>query len=148
MNIYLKLIILLNGLLWAKSSYGKFVSGNFVDNLGKTLTAFASKNPYPWYKDFLNNVAIPNSQIFGTLTLYGEAFAALTLTFIPLYLFFKPANQILRLLLILGLLTGAFLNLIFWLAAGWTSPSTDSLNLVMLGVQVIALFAILKHSKK
>lgn len=146
--MYLKLIIALNGFIWLRSSYGKFTAGNFPDNLGKTLGAFASKNPYPFYKDFLNNVAIPNSQLFGSLTLYGEAFAALTLTFLPIYLLFNPASKAIRYLLALGLLTGAFLNLIFYFAAGWTSPSTDSLNLLMFGIQIISLFAILKPHKK
>lgn len=145
MDKYLLLIIIANGLIWARSSYGKFTSADFVGGLGTTLEKFASKNPYPFYKDFLQNFAIPNSQIFGFLTLYAEAFAAITLTLISLYLLFKSGNKLALILLSLGLLTGAFLNLIFYFAAGWTSSSTESLNLLMLVVQTISLIYIFKR---
>lgn len=125
--------------MWAKSGYGKFVSGNFADNLGKTLTAFASKNPYPWYKDFLNNIAIPNSQLFGNLTLYGEMLSAVALIGGSIYLLTKGVNKLVLLGLMTALLGGMFLNLIFWFAAGWTSPATDSVNLLMFTVQLVGM---------
>lgn len=129
---YFYLILLANGLIWLRSSYGKFASGNFVQGLGGTLERFASKNPYSWYKDFLQNVAIPNSQTIGMVVLWGEAFVALAIV--------GGAVFKMKRVLILGLLGGAVLNVLFWLAAGWTSPSTDSLNLLMLVIELVGIF--------
>ncbi len=144
-NIYILAIIMFIGLVWTRSSIGKFLEGNFAGTLNETLIRFASKNPYPWFKGFLENFAIPNSQVFGYLTLYGELFTAVTTLVIPFYLLFsKQINKNSLILLLLGLKVGIFLNLIFWLASGWLSPSTYSLNLLMLGVQVILAFYIYK----
>ncbi|MBI4037034.1 hypothetical protein HY385_01280 [Candidatus Daviesbacteria bacterium] len=140
---YLWWIILASGLIWLRSSVSKFSSGNFVENLGGTLTKFASKNPYPFYKNFLENVAVLNSQIFGLLTLWGEFLIAISLVGGAIILLINPGKlKTVKVPLMVGLLGGAFLNLIFWLASGWTSPSTDSLNLLMLVVQVIAFIAL------
>ena len=46
------------------------------------------------------------------------------------------------LLLAGGLVVGLFLNLNFWLAAGYTSPSTDGLNLLMMIVEALGIFYI------
>ncbi|OGE41467.1 hypothetical protein A3E86_05225 [Candidatus Daviesbacteria bacterium RIFCSPHIGHO2_12_FULL_47_45] len=139
-------ILLATGLIWLKSSYGKFASGNFVQNLGGTLEKFASKNPYPWEKSFLNQVALPNASFLGTLVLWGEAFAALALTLVSLSLLLKVKTpDFARIILVLGLLVGVILNLIFFLAAGWTSPSTESVNLIMLAIQAIAVVSILRQ---
>lgn len=149
MDKYLLLIILANGLIWLRSSYGKFTSGNFVSNLGATLEKFAGKNPYPPFKDFLENVAIPNFGIFARLTLWGELLTALTLTGVSAYILVGGKTcKYSGPLLILGLLTGMFLNAIFWMAAGYTSPSTDSLNILMFVTQGLALAAVLKLKVK
>lgn len=144
---YLWWIILANGLIWLRSSVGKLSSGNFVENLGGTLTKFASHNPYPFYKNFLENVAVPNSQIFGFLTLWGEFLVAISLVGGAIILLTSPRKlKVVKLPLMMGLLGGVFLNLIFWLASGWTSASTDSLNLLMLVIGLIALIAV-KYAK-
>lgn len=143
MNRALYLILLVVGFIWSRSSWGKLAEGKFVGGLGATLEKFASKNPYPWYKDFLENVAVPNSTTFGYLTMYGEAFAALAITLSAVILLFKKSvNSLVLIVLSLGLATGAFLNAVFWLASGWTSPSTDGLNLLMFAIELIALWAI------
>ncbi len=138
------LMLLADSFIWARSSYGKITGGTFVSGLGGTLTKFASNNPYPWFKTFLQNTAIPNSQAFGALTLVGEAFAAAAITLAALYMLIKGVNKFGLVILILGIITSAFLNLIFWLAAGWTSASTDGLNLFMLLFELIALVYTIK----
>ena len=40
-----------------------------------------------------------------------------------------------------GALVGLFMSLNFYFAAGWTSASTETVNLVMAGVQVILLLS-------
>ena len=139
------LVLLVLSLVWIRSSFTKWASGAFAATLGETLTKFASKNPYPWFKDFLENVAIPNSQLFGLLTIWGETFAAWGSALALLYLLWKKEPQKWAVVLLLGsLVVGAFLNLIFWLASGWTSPSADSLNLLMFLIQSIGIFFTLK----
>lgn len=148
-RVFLLLILMSNGFIWARSSYGKVNTGTFVDGLGATLTRFADKNPYPWFKSFLQSVAIPNSQIFGQLVFWGELLVALSLTLGILYLIFAPKAKcgIVCLAVTLGLFGGVLMNLFFWLAAGYTSPSTDGLNLVMFITQLIGLVYFLKLQK-
>lgn len=142
----LLLVLLSVGLLWLKSSLGKLTSGNFVSNLGGTLTKTADKNPYPFFKQFLLSVAIPNSQIFGSLVMWGEFLSAVAITLGALMLLVNPkANKLVSLLLIAGLAGGAFLNIIFWLGFGYSNASTDSLNLFMAVVEIIGVFTLLKN---
>lgn len=137
---YLYLIMGLLGFIFLRSSIDKIEGGKFVGALAGTLGKFASKNPYPWYKSFLESVAIPNSVLFGNLTMWGEFFAGISLLGVSVILLFKKkVPKILYLVLILGLFVGAFLNVTFWFASSWTSPSTDGLNLVMSGVQIVCL---------
>lgn len=132
------LINLTLGLVWARSSWGKFTGGKFVDSLGITLTKAAEHNPYYWYKSFLQNFAIPNSVIFGQMVLWGEFLVAVTIIFSSVYLL-KKQNKFAYFILILGLIGGFFLNLNFWLAFAWTSPATDSLNLLMGAIELIGV---------
>lgn len=149
MNRYLLSILLFVGLIWSRSSFGKFTSGNFTDGLGVTLGRFADKNPYPWFKSFLQDIAIPNSQLFGQMVLWGELLVAVSLTSGTLYLLLRPRPKcgIICLGLIAGLTGGALMNLFFWLATGYTSPSTDGLNLLMFATQLIGTLYIIRLQK-
>lgn len=141
----LLLILLVIDFIWLKSSYGKFSGGKFVLGMEGTLKKFASENPYPPVKDFLQSVAMPNAPVFGTLTMWGEAMVGITLLISLLWLLFKKGgNNSALLLLLLGLLGGAFLNGVFYLSSGWMSPSSESLNLLMFTIEVIAAFYTLK----
>lgn len=134
------LIILSVGLIWAKSSYGKFTSGSFVSSLDQTLTKILDKNPYPWFKQFLVGAVIPNSQVFGSLVFWGEFLTAVAIVLGSILLLLNPqAGRLTRLMLILGLAGGIFLNTIFWLGFGFTSPSSDSLNLLMIAIEIIGI---------
>jgi len=145
----LLLILFAIGLIWLRSSYGKLTEGTFVQTLGETLSKVAPKNPYPWYKDFLTSVAIPNSKVFGTLVLTGEFLSAVLITAGALGLLLSPRpHKLLSKVLAAGLLIGAFLNLTFWLGFGYTSPSTDTLNLLMAVIQIVGVFYIWKGLKK
>lgn len=143
-NKYLYLIFVVLGFIFLRSSFGKITGGVFVSGLGETLGKFASKNPYPWYKSFLENTAIPNATIFGQLTMWGEVFAGLAIFLSAIILLVKPGSKMVYTLLLSGLLVGVFLNGIFWLAAGHTSPSTDGLNLVMFAVELIGVLFVVK----
>ena len=148
-NKYLYLIFMTAGFIFLRSGYGKVTEGKFVGALASTLGKFAEKNPYPFFKDFLNNFAIPNSQLFGVLTQWGEVLTGLSLFFISAYILFTgKSSKLLYLLLGLGLLGGMFLNGTFYLASGWTSASTESLNLMMFLVELIGLGYILNTRHK
>lgn len=144
------LIILLSvGLLWLRSSFGKFTGGTFVNSLGATLTKTAEKNPYPWFKQFLTSVAIPNSQVFGQMVLWGEFLSAVAITIGAIMLLINPhPNKFMVLVLIAGLAVGVLLNIVFWLGFGYTSPSTDSLNLLMAVVQIVGLIFLMQQFAK
>lgn len=133
-------VILFLGLVWLKSTLGKLTAGKFVDSLSPTLEKFTSGNPHPWYIDFVENSVMPNSKFFGNLIMWGEFLTAISLISSSIYFIFsKKDNKILEYILVLGLLGGALLNLNFWFASGWMSPSGDSLNLLMFAIQVLAL---------
>lgn len=144
-NFYL--IYFVFGFIFLKSSWGKIEGGQFVSGLGGTLEKFASKNPYPWFKEFLTGVAIPNSQLFGNMTMWGEFLTGLGFAVGSLYLLIsKKPSQLGYVVFTLGCLGGFLLNGTFWLAAGWTSASTDTVNLVMMLVGLIGLVYGLKKS--
>jgi thiosulfate dehydrogenase [quinone] large subunit len=140
---YLYLVFLILGFVYLRSSYGKFAGGTFVSTLGETLTKFAAKNPYTWFKSFLESVAIPNAAMFGQLTLWGEVFAGVSVFGSALYLLLRKGNNLVWSILLLGLTVGAFLNGVFWLASGWTSPSTDGLNLVMFVCELVGILFVI-----
>lgn len=144
-NKYLYLIFIIVGFIFLRSGWGKVTGGKFVATLGGTLTKFASENPYPWYKSFLQNIAIPNSYLFGILTMWGEVLVGLSLTLVALYLLVtNRESRMIYMILMIGFLVGMFLNGTFWLAAGWTSPSTESVNLVMFGVETVGFIFTLR----
>lgn len=139
-------ILLSLGLLWARSSYGKLTGGTFVSSLGQTLSKVTDKNPYPFFKQFLTDVAIPNSQLFGQLVLWGELLSAIAITAGSLVLLFNPnAGKLVILGLVAGLVGGLLLNVVFWFGFGYTSPSTDSINLLMAAIEIIGIVVLLKQ---
>lgn len=147
-NRYLYLVFVVIGYIFLKSGFEKITGGKFVDSLGATLTKFAKDNPYPPVKDFLESVAAPNSVVFGFLTQWGEFLAGVNLLALSLYMLFNPKNGVrYSRFMILGFATGLFLNIVFWLAAGHTSASTGSLNLVMGAVNLIGLVFTLNDAK-
>ncbi len=125
--IWLALVRIFFGFLWLQAGIEKLDSGTFVAGMGKTLAAFASKNPYGWEKDFLLNVATPNATLFGALAMYGEILVGLALLFGVL-------SQV-------GVIGGLVMNIAYLFAAGWTSPSTETVNLAMAGVSIILLLS-------
>jgi hypothetical protein len=141
---FLYIIFAVLGFIFLRSGYYKVTEGKFVNGLASTLEKFAAKNPYPWYKDFLNDIAIPNSQIFGILTMWGEVLTGLALILISAFIFITgKSSKLLFLILALGFLGGMALNGAFYLASAWTSPSTEGLNLVMFLIELTGLVFVL-----
>lgn len=137
-------VLLTNGFIFLRSSYGKISEGKFVDSLAPTLEKFGSKNPYPWYKDFLSGSIIPNSNFFGNLIMWGELLSALAIISAGIFMLMRKQSRLTYWLMVVGLLGGLILNVNFYFAAGWTSPSTESLNLLMGLIELIGLLETIK----
>ena len=142
---YLYTILLVTGFIFLRSGCGKIMGGKFTGTLEATLTKFASENPSPTVKDLLTNTAIPSFQILGFLTTWGEFLVGISVIAAAFYLIVvSKNNRNIDLLLTLGLLGGFMLNFVFYFSAGWTSASTESLNLLMMIIQAIGLVFVLK----
>lgn len=147
-NKQMLLIIAFLGLIYLRSGWGKISGGQFIAGLPETLSKFSSKNPYPWIQSFLKDTAIPNSVTFGFMTMWGELLVALALILSAAYILASNKNTTLTAsILIFGLIGGMFLNAVFWFSAGWTSASTDSVNLVMFFVELVGVVYVLKLLK-
>ena len=88
---------------------------------------WAKSNPYPFMTDFLTNTAAPNAAAVVTTIAVVEALVGISL--------------LLGVLTRVGALGGIAMNVIFYLAAGHTSPSTAGINLVMIGAQLGMMIA-------
>lgn len=139
-------ILLFQGFIWLRSGAGKVLGGSFSNSLGTTLEKFASNNPNIWYKNILLAIAIPNARSIATMIVVLEVLTGLLVIISVIFLLIYPKeNKISEAVLILGLAIGFFLNLNFWLASGWTSPTSDGLNLLMMVIEVIGIGVILKQ---
>ncbi len=120
--IWLVLLRIAVGTIWLRSGLLKIPRREYLE-YEKKLQRYMSKNPFPWYRDFLERHLLPNSR--------------------PAGYFFVTAEVLLGLTLIMGLLTvpmaivGAFFNINFRLAAGWRNSSNIPLNYLMIMCQLL-----------
>jgi thiosulfate dehydrogenase [quinone] large subunit len=118
---------------WLNSGAGKIESilvdpNAYFGGLSKVFgVVWAKTNPYPFMTNFLTNTAAPNASTFVTLIAITEVLVGLSL--------------LLGLLTRVGALGGIVMNLIFYFAAGHTSPSTAGINLIMVGAQLAMIIA-------
>ncbi|MCL5411746.1 MAG: hypothetical protein M1150_03330 [Patescibacteria group bacterium] len=149
---WLVLIQMVIGYEWLQSGWEKIHSGTFASTIGKTLAAFtAAKNPNGWYVDFLKSSAIPNKELFANLTMYGELLVGIALLGGGLLLLFTSLGGYARAyfwVLLAALVGGALMNLNFYFAAGWTSPSTSSVNVIMFLIELILIGFVFKFLTK
>ncbi len=152
--LWILLIQAILGIEWLKAGWEK-LGGDFAKSLPKTLAKFASENPYLWYKNFLLNTATPNASLFAFLVKWGEFLAGLIFLIGAVLLFFNLKNKgLVKFILVAVAISSfvtAFMNLNFWLAAGWTSVSTYGFNIVMFLEEIVLLFfaiTILKTTRR
>jgi Na+-translocating ferredoxin:NAD+ oxidoreductase RnfD subunit len=101
-------------------------------NIGKSLEGFAAKTPYSSYANFLKSTAIPNAEMFGNMIRSSELLVGIALVLGGIVLLWQKRLPMVAIwLLALANFGGALMNLNFFLAAGWSSPSTWGVNLVM-----------------
>lgn len=123
---------------WLHSGWGKWSGPGFMGNIGKTFIGFTAKNPNGWYVSFLNSTATPHAIVFGNIIRSGELLIGIALVLGGVLLLAKkrlPAVAIW--LLVVAFFGGALMNLNFYFAAGWTSPSTWGVNVVMCLAELI-----------
>lgn len=143
------LMLLPSALVWLRSGFGKVTEGKFPGILEGILKKFASENPYPFYKSFLENTVIPNAKSVGTFIMWSELVSAVFVIIPLIYLLTqKNKNKIIEYMLIAGLLLGIFLNVNFYLGGAWTNQSKEGLNILMILSQTIGLVFIIKSLKE
>ena len=130
--VWLVLIQWILAFQWLHSAWGKWSSTGFITNIDKTLDGFAAKTPYTAYGDFLSSIAVPNAEAFGNTIRSGEVLVGLALFLGGVLLLFKKrVPSVATWFLVIALFGGALMNLNFFLASGWSSPSTWGINVVM-----------------
>jgi len=132
------------GMVWILSGIGKILSGKFVSNISDIIKWFASNNPFGFYKSFLEVFAIPNAEILGMLIMWSEVFAGIILVISANKLRKKKDISSLKWLTIFSLLVFMFMNINFWLAAGWINIAFYIINALMFAIEVILLYNWLK----
>lgn len=127
---------------WISGGLGKIYEGPFVSTIGKTLVRFENGNPHEWYAGSVLRTAKNFPETFGQLVQWGELLAGIGLVVAILVYGLSTQSQwknMARYTAILSLLGGAFMNANFYYAAGWTSPSTGGLNMLMFLVQAVLI---------
>ena len=118
---------------WLYSGTGKVQSilsnsTAYFAGMSKVFDAvWAKSNPFPFMVDFLTKTAAPNAATVVTIIAIFEVLVGISFLF--------------GVLTRLGALGGIVMNVIFYLAAGHTSPSTAGLGLVMIGAQLAMMIA-------
>jgi uncharacterized membrane protein YphA (DoxX/SURF4 family) len=102
------------------------VSDRWLTVMPKIVARQASENPLSFYKHFLENVVLQNSNLFAQLTAWGETVTGLGLT--------------LGLLVGVSSLTGLFLVINYGLATQWMSPGQQGFHLVLFFLMLACFF--------
>ncbi len=136
---------------WLSSGLEKVRGGQFIPSIGKSLARFENGNPHEWYARSVLDIAKNHPTAFGILVQWGEVLVGVgLLVALALYAFsrrpsFKSGARSIGIAALLG---GAFMNLNFYFAAGWTSSSTGGLNACMFWIEILALVAWMVLPKK
>jgi len=126
-TIWLIFIRLIVGVEWFIAGLEKLIDPTYVSGMAGTLGFFASGNPNAWYVNLINNSFIPNAELFAWLVSIGELLIGIALIF--------------GILVNISAIVSFFLNLNFYFAAAWISPSTQSINWVLMILGLIILLS-------
>jgi uncharacterized membrane protein YphA (DoxX/SURF4 family) len=132
-NSWLSIIRIVVGLWFLKSSLTKLsfplpiTSEDYVNRLPKLLQKYASENPVEWYKNFLEQTAVPEAKMFATLTAYGETGVGLGLT--------------LGLLTVFCAFIGLILSISYGLATHWMSPGQLGFHILLITCMIAFMFS-------
>lgn len=126
---------------WLRAGIEKLSSGAFPTTFAKTIEKFQTNNPHPWYGESVLSLAKTYPLLFGHLVQWGELFVGLGLLGSALLLLSSQISlRSLALVILFAALSASIvMNLNFYFAAGWMSPSTSGLNALMIGIELILL---------
>lgn len=133
--LWLILIQWVIALMWLKSAIKKFTEPHFMQNIGETVNAMVSNTSFEFYGDIMDSV---EATVWGNLTRYSELVVGLVILLAGWHLIKtgKHSRRVITMLTV-ALFYGAFMNLNFYLAAGWDSQAVVGINMVMGLVQII-----------
>src|SRR3972149_6033667 len=126
-DFWLSVLRIIVGVLWLFAGLEKLLEPAYLEKFTGTIGYFASKTPYPLYKDFLNGFVMSNWTLVAYVVAWGESIVGLLLV---TGVFSRAA-----------LVFATFLNINFYLGAGWTGVSTAMLNIFMISIQIVLLLA-------
>lgn len=126
---------------WIVSGWTKVTSETFVSTFPATLIRFTEQNPHTWYVDTILRFSTQHATTFAELVRWGELLAGLGIVSGSILLLQKytSLHRVGTYVLVGALVGGCWMNANFYFAAGWTSPSTGGLNLLMFGVQLVLI---------
>jgi len=101
------------------------VSQRFIGFQPKLVAEFAAGNPVGWYKDFLENIVLPNAALFAKFQTYGEVAIGIGL--------------ILGFCVGLTALVGLFLTLNYGLATQWMSFGQQGFHVMLVTSMIVLL---------
>jgi len=138
------------GFEWFMAGVEKLKPGHaeYTKDFVKSVGYFASKNPNSSYKAFLVERVIPAKETFAYIIPWGEFLAGLGLLVGGTLLFFGKDSKFAKYASVGAILGSLFMNVNFYLAASWTSISTKSLNILMIGLEIALLVFWLKPRYK
>jgi hypothetical protein len=133
---------LLVGYVWLSAGLEKLAGGNFPSGLAEMLDAFSAKNPHTWYVTSVLTFAKLHAPVFGQFVQWGELLTGIGLLACALLYVFGRTRTLQATgynLSIAAFAAGALMSANFYLAAGWMSPSTSGLNMLMFWIQLALL---------
>lgn len=133
---------------WLPAGWGKFTEPGFIEGLGGTLAGFAAKTPHVWFSQFLTNTVVPNASFFGNLVRFGEVSVGIALLVGALWMLTQKMMPMwVSTTLAVASVGAIIMNGAFYLAAGWASPSTAGINMLMILVHAISAAYFMRERK-
>jgi uncharacterized membrane protein YphA (DoxX/SURF4 family) len=103
------------------------VEQRWLTVMPKIIARQVTDNPFPWYRDFLQQTVLTHASLFGHLTAWGEALVGLSL--------------VLGLLAGLGALGGLLLSVSYGLASQHLSGASFGLHYLLVSAMVLFFVA-------
>lgn len=103
------------------------VEQRWLSVMPKIVAKQAAENPFPWYKEFLEQTVLTHAPLFGQLTAWGELLVGISLVF--------------GLLAGLGALGGLLLSLSYGFAAQHLSGASFGLHYLLVSCMVLFFIA-------
>jgi thiosulfate dehydrogenase [quinone] large subunit len=102
-------------------------SERWINVMPKLISRYSAENPFPFYKQFLEETVLPNNQLFAHLTAFGEAAVGLGLT--------------LGFLTVLAAAAGLGLATVYGLLVQHMTPGQQGFHILLFACMVAFLFA-------